>query len=284
MSCLALLILVIAICPAAHAGSATPSFHDAFSTFTPGAKWDWLATDSPLGRGGPKWGEMGDQWWVNPTNPHTPISGLYKDAGGMLHLGLKVTPRRYQAYVDTHAGRHLPYVGTLLNNQRHGLQTFGFYSIKVAVDRVPGFAFLSSIEAHPVGPWPPEIDLLIFTDADHVQWVKFAIHTSTKGGPVFRKPSGDGFDPSAQHTYAWDWQRDHITFYIDGAEVFRTPTPKVGRYTGQPMFMYLATYANYTGPDPSRRSVKPAPSKLPAYAHIDDIRVYRSRPPAPGSN
>jgi beta-glucanase (GH16 family) len=189
---------------------------------------------------------------------------------------LRMTPPQFQAHIDSHAGKHLPYVGTLLNNQHHALQQYGLYTIKVAVDRVPGVTFLSDIEAHPIGPWPPEIDLLIYTDADNVQWVKFAIHISNADSKVYTMSSKDGFDPSAQHIYAWDWARDHITFFVDGAQRFQTPTPSGSSYHDHPAFMYLATYANYTGPGSTSRGTDPDPARLPAYAHIDYVHVDRN--------
>lgn len=275
MLVLAGILVLVSGCPAARAQPSVRSFDDEFDTFTPGAKWDWIATNSPAGRGGPKWGEAGDQWWVNPQNVNTPIRGLYFASDGMLHLGLLTTPPRYQAYIDSHAGKHLPYVGTLLNNQHHALQQYGSYTIKAAVDRVPGFAFLSDVEAHPIGPWPPEIDLLIYTDADNVQWVKFAIHVSSADSTIYTVSSKDGFDPSTQHIYACDWRQDHITFYLDGTQRFRTPTPSGPSYHNHQVFMYLATYANYTGPGPTSRSKQPDPAQLPAYAHIDYVHFDR---------
>jgi beta-glucanase (GH16 family) len=276
MLLLACLPALVSGWPAAQAQPAVRSFDDEFDTFTPGAKWDWIATNSPQGRGGPKWGELGNQWWTNPQNSNTPIRGLYFASDGMLHLGLRTTPPRYQAYIDSHAGKHLPYVGALLNNQHHALQRYGIYTIKVAVDRVPGVAFLSDIEAHPIGPWPPEIDLLIYTDADNVQWVKFAIHISNADSTVYKMSSKDGFDPSTQHIYSWDWAHDHITFFVDGAQQFRTATPSGSSYHNHPVFMYLATYANYTGPGSTSRGNDPDPTRLPAYAHIDYVRVDRT--------
>ena len=67
--------------------SATPSFSDSFTslslhqTWQSGDKWSLIAPDTPSGRGGPIYNENGDQWWTNPYNTNTPISGsLY--AGG----------------------------------------------------------------------------------------------------------------------------------------------------------------------------------------------------------
>jgi len=112
-----------------------------------------------------------------------------------------------------------------------------------------------------------------------VQWVKFAIHISGADSTVYTMSSKDGFDCSAQHIYTWDWTQDHITFYVDGTQRFRTPTPNGSSYHNHPVFMYLATYANYTGPGPTSRSGDPDPARLPAYAHIDYVHI--DRPSAP---
>src|SRR5271165_141056 len=78
--------------------SATPSFSDNFTslslhqTWQSGDKWSLIAPDTPAGRGGPIYNENGDQWWTNPYNTITPISGLYTlAAGGGLQLGLLPT-------------------------------------------------------------------------------------------------------------------------------------------------------------------------------------------------
>ncbi len=275
----AVLITQAIVVVPAHAAAAT--FDDEFNTFSmhrtwqTGDNWGYAATDSTDGRGGPNWGESGDQWWVNPLNPNTPISGLYSQSNGQLQLGLLPTPPVYQSYIDAQAGAHMPFVGTLLNNQNTAYQIFGYYEVAAAVDRVPGFTFQSDVESVPAEMvWPPEIDFDVYTDANNVQWVNFSV--AENGGatrPSYSTSSNDGFDARVQHTYGWNWQRDFITFYIDGKQVFQTPTPQNGDYTLHKAFMYILTGANY-----GNAGLDPNPASLQAYAHIDAIRIYPTKP------
>jgi hypothetical protein len=112
--------------------SATPSFSDSFTslslhqTWQSGDKWSLIAPDTPSGRGGPIYNENGDQWWTNPYNTNTPISGLYTlAAGGGLQLGLLPTPAADQAYINSEAGTSMPYVGALLNTYPSSYQKYG---------------------------------------------------------------------------------------------------------------------------------------------------------------
>ena len=58
--------------------STTLTFDDEFNTLSlhrtwqAGDEWQLIAPDFTDGRGGPKWGEGGSQWWVNPYNPIDP--------------------------------------------------------------------------------------------------------------------------------------------------------------------------------------------------------------------
>ena len=73
------------------------------------------------------------------------------------------------------------------------------------------------------------------------------------------------------HTYAVDWQPDHIAWFIDGKEVFRASDPQY--ITKQPMYlvMNLDVGGDWAGhPD----STTPAQSNW----NIDYIRVWQDQP------
>ena len=224
------------------------------------------APDSTDGRGGPNWGEGGSQWWVNPYNPNTPITGIYSVSNGMLNLGLLPTPSQYQSYIDQQAGAHTPYVGALLNSSPTNDQRYGYWDMGVSVDRVPGFAFEIALEnVQLTGHWPPQINLGVSTDGSGKQTLQ--VHMYKDGGTSndYSQP----IDGTVQHDYGIDWEADYVTFYLDNAKVFQAPNPG-GYYQTDNMFAYLYTGANYsrgTGVNP------PVPS-LPAYAHIDYFKVY----------
>ena len=145
------------------------------STWQSGDNWEYCVTTTPAGRGGPNFGEGGTQWWVNPTNSSTPISGLYTVSGGQLQLGLMNTPGGDASYINSQSGTTLPFVGCLLNNQNSNLQLHGFWEISVAVANVEGFSFQFDIEDFPsAGFWSSEIDVLIQT-YQGVQTVYFLV-------------------------------------------------------------------------------------------------------------
>ena len=80
--------------------------------------------------------------------------------------------------------------------------------------------------------WPPEIDFpLIYTDVSSVQWMKIQVSEREGKTQSYTRSTNDGFDASVMHTYGVDWQANFITFYVDGAQVFRVPTPTDGSYT-----------------------------------------------------
>ncbi len=241
-------------------------------TWQPGDKWQLIAPDSPYGRGGPAWNESGTQWWVNPYNPNTPCNGVYSVSNGKLHLGLLPTPPAEQSYIDGQGGTDLSSIGALLNTSQTDYQKYGYYELSAAVDRVPGFDFHADTEnVQLTGTWPPEIDLDIYTDASGVQHVAFQVATNS-GYRSYNLSSKTGFDPRSYHTYAWNWQSNYITFYIDGAPVWKTANPG-GVYQTEKEFLYIGTYANYP------EAVAPSPASLPAYASLDYVRVYQNKPP-----
>ena len=269
---------------AGDAGKAgpTPTFEDDFSTLSlhrnveAGDNWGLCSPGTPDGRGGPLDSEYGDQWWTNPFNPATPIQGLYSDSNGEMLLGLLPTPAEDAAYIGSNAGTNLPYVGTLLNSATSCYQLFGYWEVTVAVDKLPGFAFQACLESWELShSWPPEIDVRVYTDGSGAEWAFLAVDTGTGNGC----PGGIDCTPTTipidakMHAYGVDWESDFITFYVDRTQVFQVPTPTDGTYTNYPAYWYLLTGANYIdlGADPD-------PASLPAYAHVDSVVVWQSRP------
>jgi hypothetical protein len=147
------------------------------------------APDTPRGRGGASFQEMGDQWWTNPFNPRTPVSGgprpapLYQIDSNGLKLALLPAPSSGQSYIRSQCRcTNMKYVGALLNSSQTSRHRFGYVEMQVAVDRLPGFTFQADEDAQPFPlVWPPEIDFpLIYTDASGVQWMK--IQVNERGG------------------------------------------------------------------------------------------------------
>lgn len=260
-----------------------PTFTDNFATlplhrtWQAGDNWQLIAPDTTDGRGGPNFSESGDQWWTNPLNPSTPISGIYNQDSSGLHLGLLQTPAAQQAYITTTSGAALAYVGGLLNTSQTNYQKYGYWETTVAVPRVPGFTFQADAENVQItGTWPPEIDLRISTDASNVQTVLFQF---ALGGGVYTQyttSSTSGFDATRSHTYAWDWEVDFITFYIDGSQVAQYANPSAA-YQTNPMFLFILSAANYIG------TGDPAAAALPVSANVTSVNIYATKPAAVSS-
>jgi hypothetical protein len=254
-----------------------PTFQDTFGTLSlhlnwqAGDNWQLVAPDSTAGRGGPNWNEGGDQWWTNPYNTNTPITGLYSLSNG-LQLALLPTPSTYQTYINQQAGMTMPFVGAMLNSSQTNYQKYGYWEIIVAVPALPGFSFQADLENVQVtGTWPPEIDLRISTDQSGVQTVLYAV-AATTGNMAWTTTNTAGFNASVSHIYGINWQNDFITFYIDNVQVWQVITPTDGSYTTNPCFLYLLSGANYFG------TGDPALDMLPAYATLSSVKVWAAKP------
>lgn len=267
------------------AASAAPSVYDdeftsatagwlAHEFWQAGDSWSYVSTDIPLGRGGPNTTEFGDQWWVNPLNPSTSIGGLYVITGGQLVLALTNTPPANQAYIDNAGGKHLPYVGCLMNNQNVLWRRFGYYEFSVAVEKLAGFCFQWTIES--MNPWNSEIDVVIGTRSDGVMQVGIGLSGDLNFGATFVYTTTT-VDITLQHVYAVDWQSGFIRFYIDGAQVYQistaTATSLYGQFSTSSMFTYLLTAANYQFADGD-----PDTGSLPKRARMNYYRVYAAKP------
>lgn len=269
--------------PTPTASSSNITFQDNFTslsihrTWQAGDRWQLIAPDTPDGRGGkPKFNEDGTQWWTNPFNPSTTISGLYNIVPGGLQLAVLPTPAANASYINTTAGATLPYVAALLNTSKVNYQKYGYWEITISVPRIPGLVFQASLENVQItGQFPPEIDVRIYTDASNVQTVLFEIATTVTAYLQFSTSSAAGFDASISHIYGVSWQSDFIQFYIDNVQVYQQPTPQNGPYTTNPMFLFILSASNY---NPPGTLVNPSAASLPAGPTISAVTVYLTRP------
>lgn len=247
-------------------------------TVQAGNKWQLIAPNTPDGRGGPTYGEAGTQYWVNIYRPGFSASGIYSVFNSRLRLGLMATPSGIQAAVDADAGASMPFIGTLVNSTPSYLLPHGYHEIVVAVPKIGGFTFEAALEA-PASGWPPEIDIVIYTNADNSQYVKFTVWDYSGG--IYSKGesiiSPLGWNGTVDNTYGVDVGATNITFYLNGTQVFQTPTPTTVR-SGTveydlPMQWYLLTASGYAG-DMS----DPNPASLPAWAEVDSVKVWSAKP------
>ena len=105
------------------------------------------------------------------------------------------------------------YVGAEYRSQQRF--SYGFYSVKMKAARCPGV--ISSFFTYTGRPWD-EIDIEFL--GDDTTKVQFNYFTKGKGNHEYVYYLG--FDASEEfHEYAFDWQEDSITWYVDGKPVYR---------------------------------------------------------------
>ena len=93
--------------------------------------------------------------------------------------------------------------------------SYGFYSVCMKAADCPGV--ISSMFTYTGRPWD-EIDIEIL--GKDMTEVQFNYYTNGKGGHeyLYKLP----FDASEDfHEYAFDWQEDCITWYVDGTAIYR---------------------------------------------------------------
>ena len=106
--------------------------------------------------------------------------------------------------------------------------SYGFYSVKMKAAR--GDGIISSFFTYTGRPWD-EIDIEFL--GDDTTRVQFNYYTRGVGHHEYIYDLG--FDASEDfHEYAFDWQQDSITWYVDGRAVYRA-TKNIPTTAGQIM-------------------------------------------------
>lgn len=118
------------------------------------------------------------------------------------------------------------YVGAEYRTQRK--YSYGFYSVSMKAAKCPGV--ISSFFTYTGWPWD-EIDIEFL--GDDTTKVQFNYYTNGIGHHEYVYYLG--FDASEDfHEYAFDWQPDSITWYVDGKPVYRA-TKNIPSAPGQIM-------------------------------------------------
>jgi beta-glucanase (GH16 family) len=115
--------------------------------------------------------------------------------------------------------------------------------------------------------WPPEIDIM-----EGLQHRTREIHVGVIDGAGAGKGGWHyvGDTVRAFHTYALDWEPDHITWYFDGNTVFTEPTPKG---VDKPMYLLINLAVGGVGSWPGP-PLSAAP--FPARMMIKDVKFFAS--------
>ena len=130
--------------------------------------------------------------------------------------------------------------------------SYGYYSVSMKAAKCPGV--ISSFFTYTGWPWD-EIDIEFL--GDDTTRVQFNYYTNGKGGHEYIYELG--FDAAEDfHEYAFDWQADSITWYVDGVAVYRATEdiPNSPGFIMMNLWNVSNTHASWAGKfDPSRLPV-----------------------------
>lgn len=152
------------------------------------------------------------------------------------------------------------YVSGLITTQPSFSQTYGYFEMRARLPRGKGVwpAFwLLPLDLS----WPPEIDVMESIGDPGKVYVT-AHSTAVRAEGVALSIAPEGF-----HTFAVAWDKDRLTWFIDGRQVSQRPTPPD---LHKPMYMLanVAIGGDWAGaPDET--------TTFPATLAIDHIRAYR---------
>ena len=145
---------------------------------------------------------------------------------------------------------HSGFLGAEFRNWQR--TSYGFYSVSMKAAACPGV--ISSFFTYFGHPWD-EIDIEFL--GDDTTRVQFNYYSKGRGGHEYIYDLG--FDAAEDfHEYAFDWQADSITWYVDGVAVYRATEdiPNSPGFIMMNLWNVSDTHASWAGKfDPSRLPV-----------------------------
>jgi beta-glucanase (GH16 family)/Ca2+-binding RTX toxin-like protein len=257
----------VTIDPKNLSATATLTFSDEFNALSlwNGTSGTWT-TKYPFapekGSTLPSNGEL--EWYINAMYAPTTSVRPWTVSNGILTLTAQPAPASLQPLIDGYQ-----YTSGLINTYNSFTQTYGYFEMRAQLPAGqglwPAFWLLQADLS-----WPPEIDAMEVLGHD-MTTLYTAVHTNqtgshtSSGGTIKVPDMSAGF-----HTYGVDWQADYITYYFDGNQVYKAPTPADMH---EPMYMIanLAVGGNWPG---NPNSTTPFPAQM----KIDYIRAYKDGP------
>src|SRR5215831_3637440 len=157
------------------------------------------------------------EWYLNPGYPPTSEVKTLTVNDGVLSLTAARASPSIQPLINNHQ-----YTSGMITTEHSFSQLYGYFEIRAKLPAGkglwPAFWLLPTDRS-----WPPEIDVLEVL-GDNTRKLYTSVHygkENTSHGVDTTVP-----DMSADfHTYAVLWEPDSITWYFDGRQVFRNPTP-----------------------------------------------------------
>lgn len=151
-------------------------------------------------------------------------------------------------------------------------QTYGYWEVTVAVDRLPGLLYECLCLSNPNAAWNNFSICSIWTDASNVQHV-FQFVSNTNLGPI-EITSNDGWDASQSHSYGLLWLPNKVEFYRDRQVVASWGNPGGGYNDGTLFYSKMHCNSNFY---PCLVPITNT-AALPKGAHVDSFYVWNQRP------
>ena len=242
------------------------------------------------------WSVVGPSFWVNNEqqayidSPDTirflPPGEIEGSDGGVLELR-----SRYRPGFETPDGRTVDFVSGRIDTRGAFDFTYGRAAARIRMPDAegiwPAFWLLGN------GAWPDTGEIDIMEYVGEPDWIGVALHGPGYSGetPLVNKYFfADGTDATHWHVYAVEWDRDTITFTIDGRTIYRVTRPMVEHYGewrfDTPKFLILNLALGGAYPFKTNGIEEPY-NGLPAATverirneeiaiHVDGVRVTRS--------
>ena len=255
------------------AGTASLTFDDEFNTLSlwNGSSGTWMTTypfSSDTGNGGTLSSNGEQEWYINSRYAPTASITPWTVSNGVLSLTAAPAPASLQSQINNYQ-----YTSGLIDTYHSFSQTYGYFEMRAELPA--GQGFWPSFWLIPAdGSWPPEIDAMEVLGRDPTT-LYTTIHTGTASNEINAGSSATVANTSTGfHTYGVDWEPDYVTWYFDGQQVFKTPTPSD---LDKPMYMIanLALGGSWAGNVDST-------TPFPASMKIDYIRAYQTAPAQSG--
>jgi len=190
-------------------------------------------------------------------------SGRWGERDGYLHEvgGSTLKLRGFPLGADAGAFGGFPYVAAMISGERVHAQRWGYWQIRMRVNRL-GRGHHLAVWLLPVdGSWPPEIDIVEVVGHDPSIFYTNA-HGSSTGLASYRAPNG----AFGWHTFGFEWTPWSMRWTCEGQVVREQPS-----YIADKDLYFLISWeigSKWPGsPDTS--------TPWPAEVEIDRVRIYR---------
>ncbi len=249
------------------ATTATLTFDDEFNSLSlwNGTSGTWATTfwyDSTSSNGGTLSSNDEQEWYINSNDPATATVVPWTVGNGVLNITAAPASSTISPLIDGYQ-----YTSGMLNSYHSFSQTYGFFEVRAKLPSGQGFwpAFWLLPEN---GSWPPELDVMENLGSNLIYTT---VHSASAAGTVTSQ-SSTAVDTTQWNTYGVDWEKNDITWYVNGVAVYQVATP-ADMNTAMYMVLNLAVGGIWPGDANST-------TNFANDMQVDWVRVYSSMPSA----